>query len=112
MTVARVPSTSIDGQVPLPLSPSKLRMERLIPLLREYLGDYAENNHLLQAEEFNDKKLSLCILLALDMFNNTIMPRTSISLETFPSLDLMLEGAALDTLETRSSIMILESRYP
>lgn len=77
------------------------RLEKLVLLLREYMQDNTETNHLLENEEFTDKQLHNFLLMALDYYNNMVTP---ISIKSdimhFPSLVLWLEGAAIFALKS------------
>lgn len=50
--------------------------------VREYIADYAENNHLLDGVEFSDTRITLATELAISEFN-MIPPVGGISAETF-----------------------------
>lgn len=50
--------------------------------VREYIADYAENNHLLDGVEFSDTRITLATELALSEFN-MIPPVGAITAETF-----------------------------
>ena len=75
-------------------------LEQLTLILRDYLMDEEETNHLIEGQEFSDKKLSMAILLALDYYNSTITPLTTVALDAFPSLSLLLDGAAIFALKS------------
>lgn len=71
--------------------------EDVIKRLRVFLGDRSENNKLIPGEELSDDKLSLAIDMALDEFNNA-PPFMSFTLIDFPSLNVLLHGAAVQCL--------------
>ena len=77
------------------------RLEKMVLILRDYLQDDADSNHLLEKEEFSDKQLHGFLLMALDYYNNIVTP---ISIKStvmdFPSLTLWLEGAAVFALKS------------
>lgn len=77
------------------------RLEKLVNILREFLQDEAETNHLLEDTEFSDKQLRNFLLLALDYYNNVVTP-ISIRADvlTFPSLSLWLDGAAIFAMKS------------
>ena len=63
--------------------------------------DTAEINHLIEGEEFDDSKLQMCLLMALDAYNTTITPISiNSTLSTFPSMSLMIEGGAVFALKS------------
>lgn len=60
--------------------------------IRTYIFDTADQNLLLDAEEFSDPFLSLCMDLAIDSYN--VMPPVSImTSDNFPSKSLLLLGS-------------------
>lgn len=77
------------------------RLEKLVNILRDYLQDEAETNHLLEDVEFSDKQLHSFLLLALDYYNNAITPISiRADIMTFPSLALWLDGAAIFAMKS------------
>ena len=58
--------------------------------IRDYLGDSADNNHLLDDVEFPDSAISLCMMLAVDSYNE-IPPLGGATSDTL-SNTLMLFG--------------------
>ncbi len=50
--------------------------------VREFIADYAENNHLLDGEEFSDTRIALATELAMSEFN-MIPPIGGVSVDTF-----------------------------
>ena len=84
------------------LAPENERLELLTIILRDFLMDKEEVNHLIEGEEFSDQKLRSCLLLSLDYYNSCIQPReVSATVMTFPSLSLWLEGAAIYALKSK-----------
>lgn len=76
-------------------------LEKLAIILRDFLMDTAEVNHLIEDEEFNDSKLQMCLLMALDSYNTSITPISITStISTFPSLSLIIEGGAIYALKS------------
>ena len=73
--------------------------EKLIMMLRTYLSDSAEDNTLIAGSENDKERLLLCLVLAVDDFNRSITPITAHTLENFPSLTLLMEGAAIQSLK-------------
>lgn len=77
------------------------RLETLIIVLRDYLMDHAEINHLIEGEEFSDNQLRTALLLALDHYNSRITPISiTATVMTFPSLSLWLDGGAVYAIKT------------
>lgn len=74
-----------------------LTKEQAVEKLRIFLGDSKSENKLIPGEELSNDKLSLALDLALDEFNNT-PPFMSFTLATFPSLSVILQGAAVHSL--------------
>lgn len=84
--------------------PSEKSLERLqiiSNILRTYLQDFEENNHLIGKEEFTDEQILTFLLMAMDQYNNRVTP-VSIKADvmTFPSLTLWLDGAAIFALKS------------
>jgi hypothetical protein len=75
-------------------------LENLTLILRDYLMDEVGVNHLIEGEEFTDKKLALSIILAVDYFNTSITPLTTTPMDQFPSLSLLLDGASIFALKS------------
>lgn len=77
------------------------RIATLVNILRYYLQDFQEENHLLEKEEFTDNQLRTFLLMTLDHYNNRITPLAIQSkVMTFPSLTLWLDGAAIYALKS------------
>lgn len=68
-----------------------------IKMLRTFLGDTKDDNKLIPGEELGHDKLKLAIALTLDEFNNA-PPFTSFTLQTFPSLMVLMHGATVQCL--------------
>lgn len=75
--------------------------------VREYLRDFPEFNALLQGEETSDGLLNLCADLAADDFTHTMPPIGTFTVETFPSLYLLLLGTVIQVLRSAG---ILQAR--
>lgn len=72
--------------------------------VREYISDYPEANLLLDDIEFKDTFIELCMELAVSEYN-AISPRTSISVDGFPSLSLLMLGTLWQMYSGRSALM-------
>jgi hypothetical protein len=70
--------------------------------VREYLGDYAQNNRLIEGEEFSDTRVSLCMGLAVDEYN-TNPPFTVYSTADFPSKSILLWGTLWKMFEGKAA---------
>lgn len=71
--------------------------DELVKMVRTFLGDTPEENKLVVDKELSDDKIRLALKLALDSYNNT-PPYENSSYLTFPSLTLILHGAAIQCL--------------
>lgn len=72
--------------------------------VREYLGDYPQNNLLLDTVEFGDTFIELCMELAVSEYN-TMSPVSCMSLTTFPSKSLLLMGTCWQMYQGRAALM-------
>src|SRR5579859_3679029 len=85
----------------------ELAQERTRRYLRLFLNDTPELNRLIRRQESTDEKLDLAILLAIDDYNITPPPLGPVSVENFPSMWLLLYGAAIQVLRSAG---LLQSR--
>ena len=70
-----------------------------IKLVRNYLTDYPEVNHLQpDTEEFSDAKIEQAILMALEIFNSCVGHLTNKTLSGFPVPTLLVMGGCAYTL--------------
>lgn len=77
------------------------RLQIISNILRTYLQDFEENNHLLGKEEFTDQQILSFLLMALDHFNNRITPVSiKVKVMEMPSLTLWLDCAAIYALKS------------
>ena len=74
-----------------------LTREQAIQRVRLFLGDRPENNQLIPGEELSNDKLSLAIDMTIDEFNRT-PPFMNFTLAEFPSLMVLIHGAAVQCL--------------
>lgn len=74
-----------------------LTQDQLVKRLRTFLGDSPVENRLIEGEEISDDKLRLALDLALDEYNHT-PPFEARTYATFPSLAVILHGAAIQAL--------------
>ena len=75
-------------------TPEQERLEKMAALLRDYIMDFEEINHLNEGEEFTQNQLILYVIMAHDAFNTQITPITNFTILDFPSLSCWLDGAA------------------
>jgi hypothetical protein len=80
---------------------------KLVDRLRRFLRDDATLNTLISGEESSDAQLMDALEDSVDDWNNTPPPLAHITLETHPSVRLLIRGAAIEIL---ASAGILQSR--
>lgn len=71
--------------------------EELVPMVRAFLGDMTQLNRLIPGVEVSEDRLKLALDLALDQYNNT-PPFETVTFQTFPSLAIIVHGAAIQAL--------------
>jgi hypothetical protein len=76
-------------------------------LLRLFMNDTAELNRLIKQQESTDEQMDLALRLTIDDWNITPPPLGNMSIETFPSIFLLIHGAAIQLLKMAG---ILQSR--
>ena len=59
--------------------------------IRAFISDFAQNNHLLDGEEFTDSEIVLAMDVAVDLFN-VLPPLFRHSRDTFPSKAVLMYG--------------------
>ena len=74
--------------------------------LRLFMNDTPELNRLIRTEEGTDAQYELAIELTIDNYN-TVTPQTNYTTETFPSIFILLHGAAIELLHMAG---IMQSR--
>lgn len=74
--------------------------------VREFLADYAENNHLLDGVEFSDTRISLATKLAVSEFN-MLPPVGGVSVDTFlrQGAAVLLYGICWKLLEGQAALL-------
>lgn len=75
--------------------------------VRDYMRDFPEFNALVDGEETSDGLISLCADLAADDFSNTMPPIGNFTVESHPSLYLLLIGTVIQILRSAG---ILQAR--
>ena len=86
---------------------TELAQQEARRLLRMFLNDTAELNRLIRQEESNSDKLDLAIRLTIDDWNITPPFLGVETITSFPSIYLLIHGAAIQTLKSAG---ILQSR--
>lgn len=72
--------------------------------VREFVSDYAGNNHLLDGEEFSNTFINLCRDLAIDEWNG-IPPRSRNDLTNFPSKSILLYGTLWKMFDGKATLL-------
>ena len=87
--------------------PTPSNQEHARKSLRLFLNDTAELNRLIRQEESDDPHLDLALALAVDDYNVTSPPITRVTIDSYPSLWLLMHGAAIEILKMAG---LLQSR--
>jgi len=74
------------------------RMNKALKYLRMFLQDTPELNRLIRDYELDDEHLRFAIDMAISDWNSTLPPLPRKSIENFPSLYLLMHGAAIQAL--------------
>ena len=77
----------------------KTKLEKAKEYLRLFLMDTEELNRLLRRKEIDDKRLDLAIQLCISDWNTTTPRIGTVTVGTFPSLYLLIHGAAIQCLK-------------
>lgn len=77
------------------------RMNKAKKYLRLFLSDTPELNRLIRREESDDEKLRFAIDMAISDWNSTAPLIPSVSIINFPSLYLLMHGAAIVVLKSQ-----------
>lgn len=78
-----------------------------IALVRSKLRDYPELNRLTEGVETSDRQIAAALLSAVDDYNNTPPLIENVTLQTYPSVGLLVTGAICEVLE---SVGLLQTR--
>lgn len=76
-----------------------LRLEKAREYLRLFLMDTEELNRLLRRKEIDDKRLDFAIQMCISDWNTTTPRVGAVSIGNFPSLYLLIHGAAVQALK-------------
>jgi hypothetical protein len=79
---------------------------KLINYVRAYLRDYPELNRLLSGQETSDRQIAQSIVNAVDDWNSTPPLLTPVSIQTFPSLSLLLQGSVIYLLQSVAMLQL------
>lgn len=88
-------------------SEAQQREQEVRRLLRLFLNDTPELNRLIRTYESTDEKLDLALRLAIDDYNVTPPLLGTAGVANFPSLSLLIYGAAIQVLRSAG---LLQSR--
>lgn len=72
--------------------------------VREYIGDFAPNNYLIDGEEMSDTFIELCMSLAVEEFN-AIAPLSMYNLSGFPSKAVLLQGTLWKAYDGKAALL-------
>lgn len=88
-------------------SPAEQARQKARKLLRLFLNDTPELNRLIRNFESDDPRLDLALALAVDDYNITAPLIGNLTVETFPSLWMLIYGATIQVLRSQG---LLQSR--
>lgn len=77
----------------------KIKLDKAKEYLRLFLMDTEELNRLLRRKEIDDKRLDLAIQLCISDWNTTTPRIGTVTVGSFPSLYLLIHGAAIQCLK-------------
>lgn len=83
------------------------RMDRAKRYLRLFMRDTPAFNRLIRKEESDDELMTFAIEMAISDWNSTTPLIAPVNIENFPSLYLLMHGAAIQLLKTNG---ILQAR--
>lgn len=79
-------------------SAARERMNKALKYLRMFLQDTPNLNRLIRDYELGDEELRFAIDMTISDWNTTLPPLPKKTIETFPSLYLLMHGAAIQAL--------------
>ena len=91
----RGPNSGFD-QASIP--DAHLRLEQMISYIRMFMRDYPETNRLIKGVENSNRQIVFAMLMAIDNFN-TSPPFTRFGLKSFPSMELLVNGAVIQLIK-------------
>lgn len=83
------------------------KLVAVIGMVRAKMRDYPELNRLVAGQETSDRQIAMALIEALDDFNTTPPLIGSVTLDTHPSVSLLVNGTIIYTLQ---SIGLLQTR--
>ena len=83
------------------------KLINVIALVRAKLRDYPELNRLIEGRETSDREIAFAVMDAIDDFNTTPPLLGAYSLESFPSISLLIQGSLINILQ---SVGLLQTR--
>jgi len=83
------------------------KLVNLIALIRAKLRDYPELNRLIAGRETSDREIAFAIMECIDDFNMTPPLLGQFTLESFPSVSLLINGSIIHIL---TSVGLLQTR--
>jgi hypothetical protein len=109
MTADLVDRTDAEGQG---LSPTVARVMpakliAVIGMVRAKLRDYPELNRLVSGQETSDRQIAMAMVEAIDDYNTSPPLIDGVTLDTYPSVSLLVNGTIIYTLQ---SIGLLQTR--
>lgn len=78
---------------------ARRRMEKAMKYLRLFLQDTPELNRLIRDYELDDEQLRFAIDMAISDYNTTLPPTPAKTILNYPSLYLLMHGAAINALK-------------
>lgn len=83
------------------------KLAGIISLVRAKMRDYPELNRLIEGHETSDRQIAFALIEAVDDFNTTPPLIGSYTIESFPSVSLLVRGAIINIIE---SVGLLQTR--
>jgi len=83
------------------------KLVNIIALIRAKLRDYPELNRLIAGRETSDREIAFAIMECIDDFNMTPPLLGQFTLESFPSVSLLINGSIINIL---TSVGLLQTR--
>ncbi len=82
----------------------EIYMQKAIKFLRIFLRDEEKYNVLLNAKESTDEELQFAILMTISDYNTTEPYLDPVHIDSYPSFNLLITGAAIYTLKSAGLI--------
>jgi len=94
------PEASVNAGIPA-------KLLSVIALIRAKLRDYPELNRLIDGRETSDREIAFAIMETIDDFNTTPPLIEAATLESFPSVSLLINGSIINIM---TSVGLLQTR--